>query len=498
MPTLPSLRRVHRILALLAGLLLIVWWQAGIAAHRTDFDQAYRVTASTGINREPQFVFFLYHLGLFPIATNAKIEADTREEAFRQLRENPTALKQDEGSTFRSGDRGRTFLYLLDCWLRKGSVNPSLVPANTAGFVGALCALFAAFWAIRRTLHGALLCVLIGSDPFQLFVVYRQQNVFCWAITALVLVLAINVPVMWPRRPHWYPLVAAIATGTFLALIRTVRSEPTPLIFSAALVYATAEGLRRIDRAKLVGALAVAFALSSVASIKYLDHKLDQSRAVMTSVGGSPYTGPAVAYHEFWHAIFCGLGDFDKKYGYAWDDRVAYRYALPIIKQRHPEMAKLDPYGAVQSWAYDAAGKYPFLYGEAPDYAEILRDKILRDVADDPLWYVGILKKRAWRILTEATPVGVAVNDERLHVSGSLVGLACVPLALFLVVSRRWFLLKLLVFAVPLSAAPLFIYSDRGMNSYTTFHVFGAFILCLLLVDGARSWLRSRHRMMPS
>ena len=194
-------RRYGRIGALVVGLLALVWWQAGFASPSAVVDARYKVTASTGINREPQFVFFLHHLGLFPIATDAPIRADTKEEALRQLREEPTSLKQDEGSTFRSGDRGRTFLYLLDAWLRKASVAPRIMPANAAAFTIALAALFAAFWAIGRTLQGAALCVLFGSNPFQLFAVYRQENVFSWAVTALVLVLAINVPVMWPKRP---------------------------------------------------------------------------------------------------------------------------------------------------------------------------------------------------------------------------------------------------------------------------------------------------------
>ena len=29
-----------------------------------------------------------------------------------------------------------------------------------------------------------------------------------------------------------------------------------------------------------------------------------------------------VAGHAFWYPVFCGLGDFDTKYGYEWNDRV--------------------------------------------------------------------------------------------------------------------------------------------------------------------------------
>ena len=40
--------------------------------------------------------------------------------------------------------------------------------------------LYAAFWRLRKPLLGVLLVLLLGSDPFQVFEVYRNNNVLGW------------------------------------------------------------------------------------------------------------------------------------------------------------------------------------------------------------------------------------------------------------------------------------------------------------------------------
>ena len=65
------------------------------------------------------------------------------------------------------------------------------------------------------------------------------------------------------------------------------------------------------------------------------------------------------------------------------------------------------------SWreAWDAAGKYYRTPYELPHYEEVIRDKVLGDIRRDPVWYLGILWKRAGRILTETSPVRLAAGD---------------------------------------------------------------------------------------
>ena len=66
-------RWLLRVLVLVVGLATILQWQRGFMQKDAKLDATQRVTASTGINREQKFFFFLYHLGLFPVATDAPV-----------------------------------------------------------------------------------------------------------------------------------------------------------------------------------------------------------------------------------------------------------------------------------------------------------------------------------------------------------------------------------------------------------------------------------------
>src|SRR5258708_26391041 len=123
-------RRVQRILiaprkrstwVLLFGVFAIVAWQTSLGwehlSEPADKSFAgysgkrpvpkYQVTASRGAQSESAFFFLYYHLGLYPLASDLKVTADTGEEAERLLHSNPRSLKQEERLTFRSREHGR-------------------------------------------------------------------------------------------------------------------------------------------------------------------------------------------------------------------------------------------------------------------------------------------------------------------------------------------------------------------------------------------------------
>ena len=207
---------------------------------------------------------------------------------------------------------------------------------------------------------------------------------------------------------------------------------------------------------------------------KFFKHKFDASHGMMVRAGGTPYTGPLPIYHEIWHAVFCGLGDFDTKYGYKWDDRVAYKHAYPILAGKYGlTLPPWEPDWYTFNATYDGTGKYPIFFSEAEHYHDIIREKVVGDITRDPLWYLDILWKRTVRVLEKTPPVSVHIGKQPLHTTSAVIGYASVALGVFLALSRRWTLLKILVFTLPLSAPALIIYSDRGMTNYSTFHFFG-------------------------
>ncbi len=490
-----------RLLVLFVLLFGIAKWQRTFAEDASKVAPGHGVTASTGLNEDKHFFFFLYHLNLYPIATDVPIVWDTADEAKRLMREQPAKLRQDQGTTFRSGDRGRTYLFFVDAWLHHRGLNASVKPAHEIAFTLSLMALMISFWSIRRTAAGLFLVVLLGSNPFQLWVVFKQENVFSWSITAMIGLLALHLPLMERRRSaspsklsRYYPWIAAVAGGFFLAFVRNFRSEPSALIFSIWLVYITMTWLSKRTRAGLVFISLAALWIGTQASTAFFDKKLEQSKAAMATVHGPVYAGPVAHFHEFWHAVWCGLGDFDTKYGYQWEDRAAYRSADTELKKRNPGL-ELDPNHWVQPRFWDPpTNRYEVYYFETPHYHEVVRDKILGDIKKDPLWYLNILKQRVGRTLTEVTPVGFATAEDSYYIEGKILGLLIIPLALLLVWGRRWAHLKLLAFSGPLSAVPIMLYSAGGMTNYSTFHLFAFWLLGLLAVEGARTMGKRRSR----
>ena len=80
--------------------------------------------------------------------------------------------------------------------------------------------------------------------------------------------------------------------------------------------------------------------------------------------------------------------------------------------------------------------------------AEILREKVVRDVAADPGWYAAIITKRLHRVLFENTPPRLAAGANWVDVPGLSPLLA--PFAAFVLlcylVRREWSIPRLLMF----------------------------------------------------
>jgi len=105
---------------------------------------------------------------------------------------------------------------------------------------------------------------------------------------------------------------------------------------------------------------------------------------VVARAGGHPYAGPLRLYHTVWHSVWCGLGDFDKKHGYVWDDRIANDYALPILREQyHVDVPPPRPGHYFVDAYWDDAMLYPKLPEDLPHYDDVLQEKVLRDMRND-------------------------------------------------------------------------------------------------------------------
>jgi tetratricopeptide (TPR) repeat protein len=496
--------RRHR-LALVAGLIAIVLWQSVFFRHgdpAMTLTSPYHLTASGGIvGWQPEFVYFLYYLNLYPVTSISTEPLEYSVEGARRLiAEHGRTLVMDRYWTVRYGDLAKTYLYLPHVWLKGRPVKPRMLHANALAFTLALLVLFAGFWAVDHTLLGLLLTLLIGSNPFQVHEVYANNNVFGWPITIAVLMLGLHLPFMRDRPPRIaVALLIAVVSGLLLGTLRQIRTEPVLVAASVAGVYLTVSRMRWWLRLALVVLLGGAFSLASIGWADYFEAKYREARRVVAAAGGHTYDGPRHSYHFIWHAVWCGLGDFDAKYGYQWSDLSAIRYAWPILQRRGFEArgyppVEPDPLDSLTLGVYwDKGGQYARTPFETREYTDVAREKVLADVVRDPLWYASILGRRIVRVLTESTPPSLAFgNGQSFSLvstpSQAIWGLLTIVLTVRLLFARDWFHLKLLAFTLPLTATAVLVYSGGGTVYYSILH------LVAVAVIAAVSWERLVER----
>lgn len=490
-------RRPFAAVFLLGGCVFILLWQFFFIRQALDLDTTWRLGGASGLRMDPKFVYFYHYLGLFPVTTEkqdlAYSEAWARELVARQGK----TLRMEKGFTIRGGELGKLFLYLPDIALSGSAENPAVWPCNALVFIAALEALFLAFCRIRQPLLGLFTVLLLGSHPFQLYEVYAHENVFGWPISTALLVLALHLPLLGTRAPGraWLWGVP-ILTGALLATVRLVRTEPVAIGLSATLVYLTIARPWRV-RLALVTLLGLAFAATAAAWGAWFEAKFAQAAECVAAAGGEVYRGPRWQHHLFWHPVWCGLGDFDDRYGHRWDDRAAHAYAWPILTRRPGnDWPALDPSGYATAGYWDKARAYAKYPCEHPDYARVLRDEVLGDIARDPAWYLRILGRRLWRVIAETTPTRLAFG--RRWIDLPMHGLVFVPLLGFLAANRSWTLVRIAVFLVPTVLPALAIYSGSGMSYHGCHHLMVAAFGGAWLVEGAlwarRGLLRKRAK----
>lgn len=491
------------ILGTALALLLVLAWQADLGSRTSSLDPQYRNRAAAGPKDSKAYVYFFHYLGLYPATVRGESDSITysREGAEKLLHQAKERLVMDGQlpyfSNLRVGDHGVILLYALDALLMGGPEKPDLRVPNGLAFVLALMALLIAFIWAKKPLLGVLLVLLLGSNPFQLYEVYGNENVFGWVITAAVAAMALQVPALGLRPVSGRVLVlCAIASGLILAFVRQVRSEAVVTLISVLASCLLIPGVTWRRRIAIAAVVALSFGLSARAWTTYFGHTIEKTRAVVASVGGRPFQTTYYANHRIWPPLWCGLGDFDTRYGYVWDDRASVQYARRVIAEKYK--VELPPWDG-QTWSYtssflDEAQAYSMALGDIPHFDDVLRDKFLGDIRHDPAWYAGIILRRLVRLANENTPARIAVlgYEVALPISFALVSLV----AAVLVVRKRWTLLRLLAFPLPLGLPALLIYSNRGMSYYQTFHLVAVAIGLYLLAEQLPAGIEFAKRAM--
>jgi hypothetical protein len=372
----PVLRRA----LLLLGLLLIPAWQSSFHGAADRLDDAYRNRISFGSNHARMFYFY-YYLGLVPVHYQEDF-TDFSEAGARRI------LEEDGAKLFvwhHFIDRASLLLFLPDAFVKGSAESPSMQLADEAAFTLALMVLFVGFWVAGYELLGVCTVLLIGSNPFQLFEVYVNDNVFSWVATSGIAVVGLFLPFLTRAGPpRWLLFSAPLIAGVILGTQRQIRIDGVPILLSALVACTWAVGVRWRVRVAMIALLALSFWGTSRAWDTYFTRAYHRTYDVVSAAGGIAKQDPPRPDHEFWFPFWAGLGDFDGKYGFLMDDRVVHSY--------------LRTHG-LPKWVEGS------MYSESA-----LRDDFLATILRDPLWYLGIVSQRLWRVTAENTPVRLSLG----------------------------------------------------------------------------------------
>jgi hypothetical protein len=299
---------------------------------------------------------------------------------------------------------------------------------------------------------------------------------FCVAIALLA-------PLIAGRKvPLYARVLLAVAMGVIFGTAYQIRSETAAAMLGSVVVFLSASGASWRSRAATVVLVFAVFVGTLQLWRAYFDVKIAEATEFVQRAGGHPYLGPLAHAHNLWTAVWCGLGDFDTKYGYESTDHAAVTYAEPILRSRYRQELpwwwglSRAKQGRTAADYYDEARLYYRAPFEAPHFQEVMREKVLHDITHDPLWYGGILAKRVWRILNHTTPVQIYLRPG-ITLPLPFHGLIAVAVLAIAFWRRDWTAVRLLAVAAALSAMALVINAGGNYTYFGIYHVCAAAIL---------------------
>jgi len=415
-----------------------------------------------------KFIYFYYYTGDFPLATTNTSLKYSKKAALDEIKVNGNDLIMEYYHWSRLGEHARILAFLPNIWISGSPLKPSIRFFNCLIFIIALLILYSGFWYSKKASFGFLLVFLVNTTPFYLFEVFVNQNIFGLLGATFFIALGVNLYFFHTKKTlFFWGLIVSVFTGIVIGFFSEFRNEVSIVLLSVILIYFLANTFKILYKIGLIIVLIFSFNSTKKVFRNYFNTKFEKTLELVGLHGGHVYNGAKISGHNFWHPLYCGLGDFDTKYGYEWNDLAAYKYAIPKLNEKYNMKLKysfgqyhLDEY-------YDKARKYYVKPEELKYYEIVMKEKVLSDIKSDPLWYLEIIWKRTIRVLSLTLPY-------------SYLGFIMLPLLYYLIGQKKWHWLKLLIVSMPLSATSIVVFSGKG----TTYNsVFGYFVVIIIVYE---------------
>lgn len=457
-----------RHLALIIILLItVILYISGPSLKKIQYRQ---FTTGFSYNFARHFLYFYYYTGYFPLATTDSFSREqySRAKAREYIEKHGERLIMEYCHWSRMGENARIFAFIPDA-LIEGPQNPKLKLFNSLIFLTALMVFFVRFQKAGYGLFAFLVALIILFTPFFQYAVFREKNIFALMASVFLLLAGFNANFIFNKKINFSEVWVVVLSGILSAFFTEIRGEIIVVLFSVVMIYLITKSLKIPYKLLMIITLLISFLTTRYYIRDYFNRKFDQTFALVSIMGGHPYTGKKASAHSFWHPIFCGLGDFDNKYGYQWNDTIAYHYALPLLKKKtgldfkYSGKYHLDAY-------YDPDSLYYMKFEELPEYEKIIKTKVISNIRQDPLWYAEILFKRLIRILSNTLP---------FRYCGWLIFLAVFVLLKRKSMALLWFLFC----SFPLSLTPFLIYSGGNSTYNSLFPIIALAILITFLLE---------------
>jgi hypothetical protein len=336
--------------------------------------------------------------GLFPVAPyGIENQFRRRDEAFAAFSDRVTAMSTAPGVSAtrfwaavsddslrdlppllvrRFDDSGRARLLALG-FDALGGVAPFLLP-----WLAVLITLPILLWgcaelvAAKRPWAALVFGLAVASSSFVVDMLVLGYSAVGFYVAGALLTLPMTVYAFSGRPTVRGLLWRSAATGVLLGL--TIICRSACWLFVPALVLATAVAAWRATssasdprrRRRAVAGLALASLFLLLLPQRAFEWRLTRESAFAAEQFGLRRRPPIE--HDVWITLWQGFGDFDRTRGHVYMDKAGEAEVL-----RHGAERRLSRRSE-----------------------EIMRELVLHDIREDPMWFAGILARRTWATLT--------------------------------------------------------------------------------------------------
>jgi hypothetical protein len=420
--------------------------------------QSRNKTSGFSPDKAHKFIYFFYYTGYFPLATLNPNPEYSKEGAWKEIKQNGHNLIMEYKHWSRLGENLRIIAYMPDAILNGSPRNPSIKLFNSLILVIALLSILFAFKNIGMPVLGSIIALTVNLTPFFIFETYGRNNIFALLGATFLIIIALNLKFIYQRKTALKisskHIIIALISGIIIGFVSEIRGENSVVLFSVIIIYLLAK-TKWAFRILLTIIVSAAFIYTKKGIEKYFDYKFQQTYELVKKYGGHPYNGKRIKGHRFWHPVYCGLADFDNKYGHKFKDQDAYNFAVPVLKKKYGLDLKYDGKKYYLDEYYDKDSLYYKKFDDYDEYEEVMKEEVIREIKNAPLWYLRILFLRMLRIFTVTLPFNYA-------------GWLTLFLSILLWKRKEYEHLILILASLPLSATPFLIYSG-DYYTYTSF-----------------------------